>query len=150
MRVRLARAAGILALIGVVWWLASRLTWSAIGCEAYGCLPYSLGAQVVLGAGLTAVAAVLLDALAVRPGGWTAVAAAVALLLVWAAGVVLPGTTRPVVALAGTSAAFALAGAVGAFVTAGQVRAAWRVLAMFVMVALPPMVFAAAARLNDL
>lgn len=148
MRVRLARAAGILALFGVLWWLASRLTWSAIGCETYGCLPYTLGAQVVLGVTLVAAAAVALNALAVRPGGWSAVVAAIALLLVRAAGVVLPGTPRPLMELIGTSMAFAGAGAVGAFVTARQVRPIWRVLAMLVVVALPPMVFATAASLQ--
>ncbi len=138
MGMRAGPAAVVSGVVGVAWWLASRLAWAAVGCGDWGCLPYTLGLQLVLALATLAGAAALLNSLEIRPGGRTALVAASVLVALWVAAKALPWwPPYRVAGLLATCGSFAAAGAVGAFVTDARVHPWWRFLLLAAVLAVP-------------
>ncbi|MFI7145607.1 hypothetical protein ACIBO2_11875 [Nonomuraea sp. NPDC050022] len=139
---RAARAAAVYAALGVLWWATARIGWTAVGCEAWNCLPPALGTLLVITVGTFALSAVVLNRVEVRPGFRVAFVTAAMLVVFRLAGEMLPSSSSRFTHVVMSAVAFAMAGAVAAFATDTEIAKRRR---LPVSLGVPALVFVAIA-----
>ncbi|MFI6296985.1 hypothetical protein ACIBEJ_35710 [Nonomuraea sp. NPDC050790] len=138
MRGRWARAAGVYAALGLVWWASVELTYRAVGCDDWDCLPRMLGIQAAISVAALVAAGYLLRLVRVaRPAatGWLGAGLVPLLalgqwLLPW--GDVVPDSVSAVTG-------FGVGGAVAAVVTERGLPRWLRALVLLVSAAAVPL-----------